>query len=93
MTPGLLRQLAQFVSGGLTLVGAPPLASPSLEDYPQCDTEIRGLVARMWGPCDGRTVTEHQLGQGKVVWGQSLSKVLAAIRRTSSLRNCASIIR
>ncbi len=79
LTPPLLRQLRQFVADGLTLVGAPPQASPSLEDYPQCDAEVQKLAAEMWGNCDGRTVTEHALGKGKVVWGGPMDKVFAAL--------------
>ncbi len=77
MTPPLLRQLREFVADGLTIVGAPAEASPSLEDYPQCDTEVRNLAAEMWGDCDGKTVTEHAFGKGKVVWGESMDKVFA----------------
>jgi hypothetical protein len=44
MRPELLRQVRQFVADGLTVVGAPPRISPSLEDYPKCD-EATGLRA------------------------------------------------
>jgi hypothetical protein len=79
MTPVLLRKLAQLVDQGLTLIGPSPQASPSLEDYPQCDDEVKQLAARMWGKCDGRGVTEYQYGLGKVVWGRPLAKVLAEL--------------
>lgn len=76
MTPGLLRCLRGFVADGLTVVGAPPTSSPSLDNYPQCDAEIKSLVAEMWGKADGKTVTENKLGLGKVVWGQTMAQVL-----------------
>ncbi len=79
MTPPLLRQLHTFVADGLTLVGAPPKASPSLEDYPECDAEVQRLASDMWGDCDGETVTEHAFGQGKVVWGQPMEQVFASL--------------
>jgi hypothetical protein len=79
MTPLLLRKLRDFVTEGLTLVGPPPEKSPSLANYPQCDKEIKSLTAEMWGDCDGKTVTEHRLGKGKVVWGQTMEQVLAAL--------------
>ncbi len=79
MTPALLNKLAEFVEAGLTLVGPPPQASPSLENYPRCDIELKKLAARMWANCDGKTVTEHKLGKGNVVWGQPLAQVFAAL--------------
>jgi hypothetical protein len=79
MRPELLRQLSRFVADGLTLVGPPPQNSPSLDDYPKCDAEVKELAAQMWGNCNGRTVTEHKFGLGKVVWGQPLAHVLATL--------------
>jgi len=79
MRPTLLRKLAQFVEEGLTLVGAPPQASPSLEGYPECDARVKQLANKIWGDCDGRSITQHKLGKGKAVWGQSMADVLAAL--------------
>ncbi len=79
MTPKLLRKLRDFVADGLTLVGPPPERAPGLEGYPQCDEEIKSLVAELWGDCDGKTVTEHRLGKGKVVLGQTMEQVFAAL--------------
>jgi len=79
LTPPLLRRLRGFVHAGLTLVGPSPLASPSLADYPKCDADVKSLAAEMWGPADGTKVTENHLGQGKVIWGQSLDRVFAGL--------------
>jgi len=79
MTPQLLRKLRDFVAEGLTLVGPPPEKSPSLNGYPTCDAEIKSLVAEMWGDCDGKTVTEHRLGKGKVVWGQTVEQIFSSL--------------
>ena len=79
LTPELLGKLAGFVAEGLTLVGAPPQASPSLANYPKCDAEVRDLAARMWADCDGQKVREHAFGKGSVVWGRPLAEVLVGI--------------
>ncbi len=79
MTPKMLRKLRDLVAEGLTLVGPPPERSPGLEGYPKCDEEIKSLVAEMWGDCDGKAVTEHRLGKGKVVRGQTMAQVFAAL--------------
>jgi hypothetical protein len=77
MTPALLRKIRELVQAGATVVGPRPLKSPSLTDYPQCDEEVKRLADETWGDCDGKTVTEHRLGQGRVVWGVPPEKLLA----------------
>jgi (4-O-methyl)-D-glucuronate---lignin esterase len=77
MTPPLLRKLKELVQAGATVLGPPPTKSPSLADYPECDREVKQLAADLWGDCDGKTVTEHRLGQGRVIWGVAPEKVLA----------------
>ncbi|HEX7652087.1 MAG TPA: glycosyl hydrolase, partial [Verrucomicrobiae bacterium] len=72
MTPELVRHLETLVRAGAILYGPPPTASPSLRDYPQGDAEVVRLAHALWGDCDGRNVTEHAYGQGKVYWGVPL---------------------
>jgi len=48
MTPGLLRKIKTLVDAGATVLGAPPVRSPSLENYPQCDQDVRQLAADLW---------------------------------------------
>jgi hypothetical protein len=78
LTPDLLKRINEFVREGATVVGPPPQSSPSLEDYPRCDTQVKELAGRLWGKCNGSNVTENLVGRGRIVWGQSLSDVLAA---------------
>lgn len=68
MTPRLLRKVKALIEAGATVVGPRPLKSPSLSGYPGCDAEVERLAAEVWGPCDGREVTERALGKGRVVW-------------------------
>ncbi|MFZ1936814.1 MAG: glycosyl hydrolase [Thermoguttaceae bacterium] len=77
MTPVLLAKIKELVEAGATVVGSKPLKSPSLADYPKCDTQLRQLVAELWGDCDGKTVTEHACGKGKVICGKTPEAVLA----------------
>ncbi|HEV2692630.1 MAG TPA: glycosyl hydrolase [Verrucomicrobiae bacterium] len=79
MRPVLLWKISQLVKDGLTVVGAPPEKSPSLADYPNCDKEVKSIVTAVWGNCDGTNVLEKAFGQGKVVWGEPLAKVLAEL--------------
>ena len=92
MTPDLLRLLRGFVADGLTLVGAPPTSSPSLDNYPQCDAEIKTFVTEMWGKADGKTVTENKLGQGKVIWGQTMAQVFNGLNLKPDFEYAASSV-
>lgn len=77
MTPALVRKIKQLVADGATVLGPRPKASPSLTDFPRCDAEVANMAAEVWGNSDGKTVTEHAFGKGKVVWGQPLTMLLA----------------
>jgi hypothetical protein len=48
MTPALLWKIAALVKAGATVVGPPPLKSPSLSNYPQCDAQVQALAAELW---------------------------------------------
>ncbi len=80
MTPALAEKIKELVVAGATVFGPRPTASPSLTDFPQCDEQVASLAAEVWGDCDGKTVTEHAFGKGRVVWGQSLKTVLAQLQ-------------
>jgi hypothetical protein len=76
MRPELLRKLRELVQAGATLLGPAPKHSPSLQNYPACDDEVRQLAVELWGNCDGKNVTEHVLGQGRVFCGLDLTTAL-----------------
>ncbi|MFN8008570.1 MAG: glycosyl hydrolase [Terriglobia bacterium] len=74
MTPALLDKIISLVEQGATLVGAPPLKSPSLSGYPSCDLEVRRKAQSLWGGLEiPPTVVERPFGKGRVFWGGNLS--------------------
>jgi len=77
MTLPLLTKIAELVEAGAIVVGPRPQKSPSLIGFPDCDQQVQKLADRVWGDCDGKNVTEHALGKGKIVWGVAPEKVLA----------------
>jgi hypothetical protein len=79
MTPEVLRKVAELARGGAVVIGTKPTRSPSLTGYPQCDEEVRTIADEVWGDCDGKTVTEHAFGKGRVIWGQPIEDVLASL--------------
>ena len=54
MTPALLRKVKELVKAGATVIGPPPLKSPSLSGYPKCDAEVGKLAGEIWGRGDGK---------------------------------------
>jgi hypothetical protein len=79
MTPKLLRRVKELVEAGLTVVGERPQKSPSLSGYPGCDGEVATLASELWGDCDGKRVTAHALGKGRIVCGKSPQQVLESM--------------
>jgi hypothetical protein len=77
MTPTLLRRIKVLVEAGATVVGPRPSRSPSLSGYPGSDQEIRTLAEGLWGDCDGKAVTEHRVGKGRIYCGMTPESVLA----------------
>ena len=74
----VLTKLKELVSAGMTLIGPKPEKAPGLKDYPACDAQVKKLADELWGDCDGKTVTEHMFGKGRVVWGKTVREVLGA---------------
>jgi len=69
MTPELLTKITELVNAGATVIGAPPVKSPSLSGYPKCDGEVRKLSGHLWGTLESpATVTARKFGKGAVYW-------------------------
>jgi hypothetical protein len=82
MTPKLLRKIRDLVKAGATIIGAPPKKSPSLQDYPKCDEEVKELARELWGgfgvlasagaasepPKGGTPTINRSFGRGRVIW-------------------------
>ena len=79
MTPELLTKIRDLVKAGAIVIGSKPTESPSLNDYPRCDEKVRTLADEVWGKIDGKTMTENNLGSGRVVWGSDVGKILKSI--------------
>jgi hypothetical protein len=76
MTPELLDKIVSLVNEGATVVGMPPVKSPSLCGYPDCDRRVRSTAEALWGSMTHpKTVTERAYGKGKIFWGGKCSKI------------------
>ena len=86
MTPELLRRIKELVEAGATVLGTRPLKSPSLVDFPKCDEEVTRLADELWGKNAGSDGSgEHRVGKGRVVWGATPEKALAAMNVPAGL--------
>ena len=74
MTPALLVKIRDLVKAGATIVGNPPLKSPSLSGYPACDEEVQTLAKDLWGSLEAPAdPTKRTYGKGAIHWGGQLS--------------------
>lgn len=75
--PATLERIAVLVRQGLTVVGAAPEASPSLQDYPHADTKIKNLATSLW-PKAG--TANRKVGSGTVWRSTALETVLQGLK-------------
>jgi hypothetical protein len=74
MTPALLEKIASLIREGATVIGCPPVRSPGLSGYPQCDDQVRTLATSIWGGLDiPAGIQVRWYGKGKVIWGTVLA--------------------
>ena len=76
LTLPVLRKIRDLVAAGATVVAPRPRRPPSLTGYPASDDEARAIANDVWGAVDGKSITRHDHGKGKVYWGPSLDEVL-----------------
>jgi hypothetical protein len=67
MRPALLRKIGELVDAGGAFFGPAPLRSPSLENYPACDDEVKQMAAGLWGA-------------GRIMTGDTLDGAFAKLR-------------
>jgi hypothetical protein len=80
MRPELLRKIDQLVRDGAVVLGPAPEYSPSLQNYPSCDEEIKKLAAGLWGNVDGKKVRSAIVGKGMIISGMSMQEALDLIK-------------
>lgn len=81
MTLSVLKKIQSLVSAGAVVYGPKPVDSPSLSDS---DEALQKTAGKIWGDCDGKQVTWHNYGKGRVLWGMPLLGVLSSTRDFSA---------
>jgi hypothetical protein len=64
VTPRLLNKVYELILDGATVIGNPPVKSPSLVGYPACDDEVQQIAAKIW---QNGTSAISKVGKGAVV--------------------------
>ncbi len=74
MTPQLLEKISSLVEKGAKIIGQPPLKSPSLVNYPDCDHQVRTMSEKLWGSLNvPNQMSERKYGKGTIYWGGELN--------------------
>jgi hypothetical protein len=73
MTPELLATIEKLAKNGATIIGNPPVKSPSLVNYPKCDSLVNSIAEMIWGKDKmPEGLTSREYGSGKILYGKML---------------------
>jgi len=73
MTPNLLEKIKTLIFQGAIVVGNPPIKSPSLSNFPQCDVEVKNKATEIWGLLEvSSALSTRNYGKGKIISGGQL---------------------
>jgi hypothetical protein len=76
MRPELLRKIKQLVKQGASVLGPPPTHSPSLQNYPSADEQVKSISSELWGMSDDRTIKSRKFGKGRILTGMDMQTAL-----------------
>lgn len=79
MRPEVLSKIKDLVQDGAIVLGPAPTHSPSLENQPEADRQIREMATALWGEVDGVNVTHRQFGKGLIMNGLTMEEAFALI--------------
>jgi len=76
MRPEVLEKIAELVSMGGTILGPKPEKSPSLQNYPTCDSKVKKLAGEMWTEEHDGSALKNPYGEGYVLDGMGVQEAL-----------------
>lgn len=79
MRPELLAKIKELIEKGAVVMGPAPSRSPSLQNQPAADEQVKALAAEIWGDVDGVNVKSRKLGKGTIMNGMTMEEAFAAI--------------
>ena len=76
MRPELLSKIEALVKEGGKIYGQAPKESPSLQNYPESDNQVKALATKMWGSSSEKL---KKYGEGYIVDGLELQEALTQL--------------
>lgn len=76
MRPELLKKIKELVNSGAVILGPKPERSPSLENYPNADLEVKSIADELWGKRGAPTNSINKYGKGMVISGLTMQEAL-----------------
>jgi len=86
MRPELLGKIKQLVHDGAVVLGPSPNRSPSLQNQPEADQQVRVMADELWGDVDGANVTSRKYGKGMIIDGLDMPEAFALINNLPDCR-------
>lgn len=79
MRPECLRKILQLVKDGAIVLGPAPKRSPSLQNQPLANQQVKSMAAELWGKVDGVNLKSRKFGKGMIIDGMNLKEAFALI--------------
>ncbi len=89
MRPGLLRKIKTLVEDGAVVLGPKPLRSPSMQNYPQADAEVREIADYLWGEGEEPLTGVRKIGKGMVMNGLDMQQAFDILGITPDFTHSA----
>ena len=87
MRPAVLSKLKQLIAAGGIVVGSAPNNSPSLENYPASDVQVKQMAQEIWKNCDGVNLKSINFGKGKIYNGATLKEIFDDLKIVPDIGN------
>jgi hypothetical protein len=91
MRPEVLKSIERLVSEGAVVLGEAPQRSPSYQNYPNADKELKALADKMWGDTHQEKAKQRSYGKGKILSGMTIEEALATLNIVPDVKADAKI--
>lgn len=79
MRPEVLAKVKALVNDGATILGPAPTHSPSLQNQPMADEQVRQMATELWGNMEGINKKYNNYGKGLIMSGLSMEEAFEII--------------
>ena len=78
MRPEVLKKIKQLILDGAVVLGPKPSQSPSLQNYPMADAEVKAIADELWGT-DNSARRMRRIGKGILFSGYQIDEIFDVI--------------